>query len=434
MNRKETIIYTILFISAILFIFFLLTRHYFWGPEEDTITQIESEFFLNNTTKVFTEQLNFRDKAISEYDKNLNAVVSNRILDSIFYKDTLSAKIVNRFLLPKTKTAFAIPLNNYTILPFILVKYDTFYVDLSIDENKINAIIEHQNITPFDFEKVLRHQDYIKTERRVVSHLSVLGTIIFTAAAICLYFLLGFLIAQEIKDDASKKPLTPLSVFKFSKKLDDSHVDIENIKGNKEDKAISKKLEEYNENLEYLKEWLQDLERRNKSFFIIENIVAKAEKKMKEVQSRSNLMLAAGLAMAFVGVSFFYFMLPNSTNGVTDISKILALSVRPTLILIFIESISWYLLKQHKNLLADYKYYHSICNKKMNYLASHKLINEDTFEKNDVQKIIPLMLLTEELSYSNSEMNKDSLAEKELDDNTPHNVFKTLFDKIMSKI
>jgi hypothetical protein len=257
-----------------------------------------------------------------------------------------------------------------------------------------------------------------------------LGSLIFVGALICLYFLIIFTEAQEERGDESEKPLTKSSIEITVKRLDHLMSKAEDeVDTKSEDEASSVNAEEYIKKLGELRNNVKHLELRNKSSFIIENIVRKAETKMKEVHSRSNLMLVAGLTMAFLGVSFFYYTLPNVTNSNTDIVKILALSVRPTLILLFIESISWYLLKQHKNLLADYKYYHLIYNKKMNYLVSHKLISEEDFEKNSISKIIPLMLLTEEHTNLFKERAKDDSTEE--DSNI---VFKTLLDKLMSKI
>ena len=71
-------------------------------------------------------------------------------------------------------------------------------------------------------------------------------------------------------------------------------------------------------------------------------IRVKSEKRSLEFYNRSTLMLILGLLMAVVGVLVFYFSLPEfkSAKSPTDY---LALTILPTLLLFFVQSISFYL-------------------------------------------------------------------------------------------
>jgi hypothetical protein len=93
-----------------------------------------------------------------------------------------------------------------------------------------------------------------------------------------------------------------------------------------------------------------------------------------QLNFKSNLMLWAGIIMAFVGVVLFYLTLPQLQSG-DDRWMYLERGLRPTGILISLEAIAWFFLRQYRALIEDFKWFHRLYLKKSNYLASLKLLS-----------------------------------------------------------
>jgi hypothetical protein len=143
--------------------------------------------------------------------------------------------------------------------------------------------------------------------------------------------------------------------------------------------------------------------------------VEQALKRSEELFSRSTILLAGGVVMAFVGVGVFFFSLndfpigfatpyyggfglgyaggfggsapmfggtgqPNhsspSTWGVPTVMIVHAF--KSTAMLIFIEAISWFLLRQYRALIEDYKSFYRYYMRRANYLITFKLVAEPT--------------------------------------------------------
>lgn len=394
----------------------------YFGTADKDYDELERTFFLSNTTKVFTEQLKFREKAIAEYKSNLASFYGDERLDSAF-NNPIRNKIGIRYLLPQSSTAFSISLDNYTLAPAILIGYDSLKVIYSIDENKINSIIKNQNIQLNEFENVLKYQDYLKITYKSSFHLRTVGVVICVGAFIFLYYLIAFVktVDEDIAGETMKNRIS--ITFGILKRKKAENVTVDDLKNISKEQLNAN----YNHSLDKITKQLKDIQDGNMEYFIIEEMARKAELKMKEVSTRSNLMLVAGLIMAFIGVTVFYITLPINTSSIADTWKIVTLSIRPTLILIFIEGISWYLLKQHKSLLNDYKYYHSIFNKKNNYLAAFKLISQNKSNDSSLQNILPLTLLSEEIKNIPESKDDETVVE------TSNNLLMSLIDKLVNK-
>jgi hypothetical protein len=122
--------------------------------------------------------------------------------------------------------------------------------------------------------------------------------------------------------------------------------------------------------------------------------VTAADYRTRLVFGRSTLLLVAGVTMAFIGVTIFYVTLPESgtvTTGVLlpaqtadgasrlpspDIWGYVRSALRPTGVLIFLEAIAWFLLRQYRALIEDYKWFYRVYVKRVNYLAAVRLLAE----------------------------------------------------------
>ena len=105
--------------------------------------------------------------------------------------------------------------------------------------------------------------------------------------------------------------------------------------------------------------------------------VLDAARRSADLYTRSTVLLAGGIIMAFVGVTIFYFSLPQAVAE-ERVESYLSKSIRPTGMLIFVESIAWFLLRQYRALIEDYKGFHRIYLKRSNYLLALKIFSNES--------------------------------------------------------
>jgi hypothetical protein len=65
----------------------------------------------------------------------------------------------------------------------------------------------------------------------------------------------------------------------------------------------------------------------------------------------------------------------------TDAWVYLRSAIRPTGVLIFLEAIAWFLLRQHRAFVEDYKWFHRVYIKRVNYLAAAELLKRSAVSK-----------------------------------------------------
>lgn len=125
---------------------------------------------------------------------------------------------------------------------------------------------------------------------------------------------------------------------------------------------------------------------------IIKEYQNQAEKLATQIYSRSSVYLLIGCLIAFGGVGFFYFQSISLFKD-TD-SKLLSSELMYTFhqslprigILIFVEAIAFFFLKQYKSTMEEFRYYESIKRQRENqYLVTHLAQsyqdNSEYFEK-----------------------------------------------------
>ena len=128
---------------------------------------------------------------------------------------------------------------------------------------------------------------------------------------------------------------------------------------------------------------------------LFEDEVKLAEKKAEVLFTRSTLLLGGGIIMAFIGVVIFYLTLPEGTKEDTFQSFWIK-ALRPTGVLIFVEAIAWFLLRQYRTLVEDYKWFHRIYMKRANYLAALRVLDRAVVRPEDM--FIAVSLIQEDLS------------------------------------
>lgn len=123
--------------------------------------------------------------------------------------------------------------------------------------------------------------------------------------------------------------------------------------------------------------------------------VKHAEFRAEMLFKRSTYLLTGGVLMAFVGVAVFYATLPEPVRDEPQ-STYLIHSFRSVGMLIFLEAIAWFLLRQYRNLVEDFKSFHRIYMKRANYLAAITVLDKETVRAEDL--LLVGALLGEDLS------------------------------------
>jgi hypothetical protein len=127
---------------------------------------------------------------------------------------------------------------------------------------------------------------------------------------------------------------------------------------------------------------------------LFEQEVKSADSRAEGLFVRSTLLLSGGIIMAFIGVVIFYVTLPDGSKD--DSAPYWLRAVRPTGVLIFVESIAWFLLRQYRALIEDYKWFHRLYIKRANYLAALRVLDKDKVRPEDI--FIAASLVQEDLS------------------------------------
>jgi hypothetical protein len=118
--------------------------------------------------------------------------------------------------------------------------------------------------------------------------------------------------------------------------------------------------------------------------------VAAASNRADTMFSRSTLLLSGGIVMAFIGVAIFYLTLPETAKD-EGLASYLPKVVRPTGVLIFVEAIAWFLLRQYRALIEDYKSFYRLYLKRANYLAAIRILSAETVRPEDLFMVVSLV-------------------------------------------
>jgi hypothetical protein len=183
------------------------------------------------------------------------------------------------------------------------------------------------------------------------------------------------------------------------------------------------------------------------------------ETRASALYARSTLLLTVGVLMAFMGIGVFYFSLPHfeelAASRVSypfavagpigpaggpspqvpqdaqlqrwpSASEIFWSNFAPSLpavlrsagVLLFIEAVAWFLLRQFRSLIEDYKQFTRIYLKRANYLAAFVLLS-DTNAKPEA-RLIAAALIQEDLSgVLRSGETLEAIEKEKIDDKNP---------------
>lgn len=354
------------------------------------------------------EELRFRDEIVRKFD-TLN-IKYKKIIDSIriiaIERDYFEYMILKNIVNANLERHINLPIPD-ALIKLNFYKPHTVYAHYFLNKERLNTILIGQS----DFDKIrdlLKFGDYISKKTSVGSNLRWDFIIVMLIILVLLISSGRILknIFREKKDDDK---------VNIKEKIEDSKKDILEIKESN-NFIVSYSEKKLNE----LDEKINSLFRGDSNYVLLKHEAEKAEIKSKEIFQRSTLMLILGLGVSLIGATGFFFALPEFKDEITW-EKYIVKSIRPALILIFIQSVSIYLLKQYRMLLEDFKYFRSIYERRANYLVSHQILKNNELSDDKNLKLIDEILKKEDKDSNNkdakasSESNEDESSSKIID-------------------
>ncbi len=185
--------------------------------------------------------------------------------------------------------------------------------------------------------------------------------------------------------------------------------------------------------------------------YFFEDEIGQLWDKADQLYNRSTYLLVGGIFIAFVGIVIFVIstspdsmplqfekMIPGNSNtgkestvpSITDYSMILRF-IRSFGMLIFIESVAWYLLRQYRTLMEDFKSFNRLKAKKTNQLIAFKMLSD----KDQIQPSLAVVigdLLAED--YSGKLKPGESTEQLENSRIVDHNPIFDLLNKVVDRV
>lgn len=405
-------------IFAAVIIFSLISLYHHSDDEGGALTRnSEIQFKIRNN------EVRFRDELVASLNE-MKKTRSFQFLDSISKEESTSNLLKTELLIDQIRNKQKQLTHEISIGEEFSEDQSSFFVHChklivtyKVDFDELKKIVNSSDDKELSIE-TLRFGNFIKTsytfKKKLMAFRATITSLIFLTVIVVLYFL-GRIGIHSDTD----------SFENLSKKLDEDKETLADAKNEwKNDKDRS-------EFALYIWEKIESIESRwaNYSFDDIFNSIlyieaSKAEKKAQELYNKSNLMLIMGLLVAIGGVVIFYLSLPPfDTDNITK--SYIALAIRPTLILIFIQGIAFYLLRQHRLLINDYKYFYEDRSKKSRYFSIHNLIQNENLNENEL-KLIEVLLNEKVEGNEDLSVSKDDV----IDRNSILEGFKKMMEKI----
>ena len=175
-----------------------------------------------------------------------------------------------------------------------------------------------------------------------------------------------------------------------------------------------------------------DVQNQGSSAATLANEIKFLKRTASEINLKSNLLLTIGIIMAGVGVSVFV-LSPLNLPTIKEEPRYPIIFIefsRSLGMLIFIEAIAWFLLRQYRALADDYKAIQFEISKKINALVSIIYINQQNLPDERVLLLANLLTPTSTTTILKPGETTESLENMKLEKNSP---ILTLAEKIIDK-
>lgn len=140
---------------------------------------------------------------------------------------------------------------------------------------------------------------------------------------------------------------------------------------------------------------------RARVYGVLEGDVRDARDRADDLYRRSSTLLWVGVSMALLGVAVFWVSLPRTLapDATHDLNYYFLNAIRPVGILVFIEGVAFFLLRQYRVLIEDYKSLHRLYLRRSNLAIAFEAADE--FEDEHRRSTLMLLIgaaLTDDLS------------------------------------
>ena len=358
---------------------------------------------LNSTYYNVSEYISLLDSIIKEYPES---------------KDLLGFFPISRLKNNNPNLEFNIPVDKISDFSLI-VRIKSIIITYEVDFDRLTTIVESS-------DNKLLTDEILKFGNFVTTSYSFSKTIDIVRVIVVLVLLISILIIYLFRNKIGFKTNRSTLDGKTSLLAYDSDMINEIEKDIKDNLTDENKIESIKLEINKIKNDLRQNTAENLLRSVLFEERSKADKKSYEIYNRSTLMLILGLLVAIAGVVVFFFLIPIFDSKIEP-RTYLALTIRPTLILIFIQTIAFYLLKQYRSLINDYKYFQREYSKESRIFSVYTLIQKK--ELSDIEQNFIKTLLNK-LDYSDN-LPSSATAVTEDDGNTVLiDALKAIIDKI----
>jgi hypothetical protein len=106
---------------------------------------------------------------------------------------------------------------------------------------------------------------------------------------------------------------------------------------------------------------------------------------------RARQFLVGGIGMVFLGVAVFCVSQSVGVENASDAVKVVHLIGRPIALLVFIEAIAWFMLRQYRETIDDYKLLHRVYLRRSNLFLAF-LLSQDTPHGEITRNVVTALL------------------------------------------
>lgn len=129
-------------------------------------------------------------------------------------------------------------------------------------------------------------------------------------------------------------------------------------------------------------------------FLHLRSDIINARGRADDLDRRSTHLLYSGIGLGVMGILVFMAIIPPLIPSQSALQYV-AQAIRPVSILLFLEAVAWFLLRQHRALLEEYKTFFRIYLRRMNLLVSYLLSTDASAAANPVTTLLLNSLLDE---------------------------------------
>ncbi|WP_428741240.1 hypothetical protein [Tenacibaculum sp.] len=363
MKKKNIIEYTAvfryLFLTIIVMICFFKLANYIddSGKEVQLIKEK-----LNGIDNIeFERQLKFREKILTTTKEEINKLDS--VSNLSFYQkiSLIDIEGIHSKSEIKIDTLSNIPTSFF-------YKFEALNYKYSINKFKFKKVTE--NIpSEQEFYNKIKYSDFID--------INISSSKEFNSVKIAVY-IIGFLLILLIT--YIPKYIFKETIEKFT--VTDSEKDL--LKS--ELKELNTIDSSSNEFKDYFNKKIAELNEKINSIIVSNNLISfininiqNANTLALETKNRASFMLLSGISIALIAVLFFYLSISKINFDTTY--SFLTQSSKHFAILIFIESIAWFLLRQYRKIMNDYKFFYKVYQDKLKILELYRLNEESKLNK-----------------------------------------------------